>query len=188
MNDFVIISGCSGGGKSALVDELARRGHSVVPEPGRRIVQHELAHGGGALPWRNPAAFAKRAIEVSLQDLTAASVNRGWTFFDRGLIDAAAALAPFDGGAALAGFATRYRFHQLVFLAPPWPELHVTDRERQHDFAEAKREYARLEKVYPSLGYDVATLPKAGITERADFVLRVVAPGLRPPPPAPSPA
>jgi predicted ATPase len=36
---FVVISGCSGGGKSTLLAELARRGHAVVEEPGRRIVQ-----------------------------------------------------------------------------------------------------------------------------------------------------
>jgi len=30
---FVVLSGCSGGGKSTLLAELARRGHSVVEEP-----------------------------------------------------------------------------------------------------------------------------------------------------------
>jgi hypothetical protein len=36
---FVVISGCSGGGKSTLLDELGRRRYAVVAEPGRRIVQ-----------------------------------------------------------------------------------------------------------------------------------------------------
>jgi putative ribosome biogenesis GTPase RsgA len=35
---FVVISGCSGGGKSTLINELRRRGYRVVEEPGRRIV------------------------------------------------------------------------------------------------------------------------------------------------------
>lgn len=48
---FVIISGCSGGGKSTLIDELAKRGHAVVEEPGRRIIADERARGGTALPW-----------------------------------------------------------------------------------------------------------------------------------------
>ena len=47
---FVILSGCSGGGKSTLLDELARRGHAVVAEPGRRIVAEQLREGGAALP------------------------------------------------------------------------------------------------------------------------------------------
>jgi predicted ATPase len=176
MNPFVIISGCSGGGKSALLDELARRGHHTVAEPGRRIVQHELAHGGDALPWRDLPAFARCAIDLALQDLTAASANRGWTFFDRGLIDAAAALQAHDGGAALSNVASHHRIHHSVFLAPPWPEIYVTDRERRHDFEEARLEFARLEQVYPALGYDVVILPKCAIAARADFVLRVLAP------------
>ena len=32
-------------------------------------------------------------------------------------------------------------------------------------------EYERLEQVYPALGYEVITLPKATVPERADFVL-----------------
>ena len=175
MNRFVIISGCSGGGKSALLEELARRGYDTVAEPGRRIVQHELAHSGDALPWRDLSAFTRRAVDLSLQDLSTASPNRGWTFFDRGLVDAAAALQAYDGGAALTEVASQYRFYRLVFLAPPWPEIYVTDHERRHDFKEARREHARLEQVYPALGYDVVMLPKSGIAERADFVLRALA-------------
>src|SRR6516162_7665665 len=48
---FVVISGCSSGGKSTLIAELGKRGHAVVDEPGRRIVKEELASGGSALPW-----------------------------------------------------------------------------------------------------------------------------------------
>lgn len=46
----VVLSGCSGGGKSTLLAELARRGHAVRPEAGRLVVEAELAAGGGALP------------------------------------------------------------------------------------------------------------------------------------------
>ncbi|WP_409999599.1 AAA family ATPase [Rhizobium leguminosarum] len=51
MNRSVLISGCSGGGKSTLLAELAARGHAVVEEPGRRIVKQELEGDGAALPW-----------------------------------------------------------------------------------------------------------------------------------------
>lgn len=33
--NYVVISGCSGGGKSTLLSELAARGYHVVHEPGR---------------------------------------------------------------------------------------------------------------------------------------------------------
>ncbi|MBN9554045.1 MAG: AAA family ATPase, partial [Alphaproteobacteria bacterium] len=51
MKNFIAISGCSGGGKSTLLDALRQRGFTVVEEPGRRVVRHEIETGGNALPW-----------------------------------------------------------------------------------------------------------------------------------------
>jgi predicted ATPase len=42
VNRFVVISGCSGGGKSTLLAELGRRRHSIIEEPSRRIVVEEM--------------------------------------------------------------------------------------------------------------------------------------------------
>jgi predicted ATPase len=95
-------------------------------------------------------------------------------FFDRGIIDAAAAIAHLTGEHALAAVEQAYRYHQRVFLTPPWPELYSVDAERRHGFEAALSEYARLLKVYPSLGYEVYILPKVGISERADDVLKVL--------------
>jgi predicted ATPase len=55
MDRFVVISGCSGGGKSTLLAELRGRGYAVVEEPGRRIVREELEGRGAALPWVDQA-------------------------------------------------------------------------------------------------------------------------------------
>ena len=97
MERFVVISGCSGGGKSALLAELGRRGHAIVEEPGRRIVREELREGGKALPWKDGSAFARRAIAMALEDRALAATVKGWMFFDRGLVDAAAALQHLTG-------------------------------------------------------------------------------------------
>jgi predicted ATPase len=66
MNRFVVISGCSGGGKSTLLAELGRRGYAAVEEPGRRIVREEMEGEGSALPWVDTAAFLRRAIAMYL--------------------------------------------------------------------------------------------------------------------------
>jgi len=80
INPFVVISGCSGGGKSTLLLELGRRGYATVEEPGRRIVKEEMLGAGRALPWIDEAAFARRAIALSLADRAAASPSAGWVF------------------------------------------------------------------------------------------------------------
>jgi predicted ATPase len=71
----------------------------------------------------------------------------------------------------LATISQEHRFHHRVFLAPPWPEIYITDPGRCHGFDAAVAEYQRLLEAYPSLGYEVTILPTIGVSERADFVL-----------------
>ncbi|WP_371345421.1 AAA family ATPase [Ancylobacter sp. IITR112] len=175
MDRFVVISGCSGGGKSTLLAELARRGCAVVEEPGRRIVSEQLLSGGSALPWLDLAAFARRAIALALDDRAAARQHSGWVFFDRGLIDAVAALASAMATPLDRAFCDAHRYNRRVFLTPPWPEIYAGDAERRHDFSVALAEYDRLRDAYPALGYEVTILPKVSVSARADIVLGTLA-------------
>jgi predicted ATPase len=174
MSRFVVISGCSGGGKSTLLAELARRGHAVIEEPGRRIVQSELESGGSALPWIDPQEFARRAMALACADQISATGKNGWVFFDRGIIDAAAALQHLTGAPVLAPFVRSHRYHRRAFLAPPWPEIYAVDNERRHDLESARAEYSRLLEAYPAAGYDLITLPLTTISARADFILAML--------------
>lgn len=171
----VILSGCSGGGKSTLLAELASRGYGTVAEPGRRIIAEQLAMKGRALPWIDLEAFARRAIEVSSNDMKSLDCASDWVFFDRGLIDAAAALehaASIPITLTLRGYP---RFHRKVFLTPPWPEIFLEDGDRKHDLDECIREYHRLIEAYYLLKYEVIILPKTDTKSRADFVVQVLA-------------
>jgi predicted ATPase len=175
MENFVTISGCSSGGKSTLLAELRRRGFATVEEPGRRIVAAELTRGGTALPWVDAVAFLRRAIDVSLADRADADPSARWVFFDRGLIDAAAALEHLTGKPVIESLGRVYRYNRRIFLAPPWPEIYTSDQERRHDFGEAVAEYDRLIAVYPALGYEIHVLPKVNVAERADWILASLA-------------
>lgn len=172
MNRFVVLSGCSGGGKSTLLAELAKRGYDTVEEPGRKIVAQEQASDGTALPWVDAEAFLRLAIDVSRQDLAKAEANDGWTFFDRGLVDAASALAQVTGTSLSSHLSAQLAYYSTVFVTPPWPEIYVTDSQRQHPLSEAIEEYERLLNDFPLLGYQVISIPKASVQDRADFVLR----------------
>ena len=66
-------------------------------------------------------------MKIALGDLEAARALRGLVFFDRGLVDAAAALETVTGEPALEHLCSVHRYHRLVFLAPPWPEIYVKD-------------------------------------------------------------
>src|SRR5262249_13605755 len=69
---------------------------------------------------------------IALADRAAADSLDGWVFFDRGLLDAAAALEHMTGDPALTALGQANRYHRRVFLAPPWPEIYETDPERGH--------------------------------------------------------
>ena len=166
---LVVISGCSGGGKSSLLAELRARGFATVEEPGRRIVNEELAGGGVALPWVDLEAFCDRVIELATQDHRAAQSQDGWVFFDRSLIDAASALQHLTGSSFSRASACRY--HPRVFFTPPWPAIYVQDTARRHDLSTAVEEYDRLVVTYQDLGYEVMLLPFTDVAARADYIL-----------------
>ncbi|MDR6380483.1 AAA family ATPase [Paraburkholderia caribensis] len=176
MNRRVVISGCSGGGKSTLLDELARRGYRVVAEPGRRIVASELQANGTALPWHDLHAFLHRAVDLALVDLSEADVPNQWVFFDRGLIDAVSGLEHLTGKPVASTSDLARCYHHRVFMTPPWPEIYVQDAERRHDIDSAIAEYERLMHMYFTLGYELQVLPKISVHERADHVLRMLDP------------
>ena len=159
-----------------MLDELGRRGYPTVEEPGRRIVTEQLRRRGTALPWIDEVAFVRLVIAQAHSDRDAARDLQGkWVFFDRGLIDASIALQHLTGEPILAPPSSSHSDHRRVFMAPPWPEIYVTDDERRHSLNVGIAEYRRLIGAYPALGYEVVTLPKVGVTERADFVLQTLA-------------
>ena len=166
---FVMISGCSGGGKSTLLSELARRGCTVVAEPGRRIIAEEREGDGSALPWIDAPAFGRRALAMSVADHARA---QGLTFFDRGVVDAAVAIRA-SGGDDPAAAVAAHRYDWL-FLAPPWPEIYENDADRRHSLETALRDYERVRQAYRDAGYDPILLPRDTVAARADFVLATV--------------
>lgn len=173
MKRCIVISGCSGGGKSTLLAELGRRGHPVVDEPGRRIVREQVTTGGSALPWVDPALFLRRVLALAAADR--ANCVGALAFFDRGLVDAALGLEHLGEASAASLLASCPAYERAVFLAPPWPDIYVTDSERRHGFDQAVAEYERLLIGYPRLGYSVILLPRLSVSERADFVLSSIA-------------
>ncbi|EBA07289.1 AAA family ATPase [Sagittula stellata] len=168
---FILLTGCSGGGKSTLLEALAARGFATVPEPGRRIVAEEMAGDGRALPWVDMTAFAGRAVAMARQDLDAARHLEGPVFFDRGLIDAAVALEHAGGPPLRETLGAAQVYAQEVLVVPPWPEIFAGDGERKHGFDAAEQEHWRIVEALGALGQTVREVPRVSVAERVAFVL-----------------
>jgi predicted ATPase len=167
--NFVILSGCSGGGKSTILSELARRGYAHVPEPGRQIVIEQEAIQGDALPWVNLTKFLELALSRSIHQFLITEEKDNFVFFDRSIIDA----INLDdrNNQYFWNAAHKFRYNKLVFLVPPWEEIYQNDSERKHSFQEAKREYDNLIFKYKKLNYEILIVPQESVQKRADYIL-----------------
>ncbi|EMD82238.1 AAA family ATPase [Pacificimonas flava] len=165
-----MISGCSGGGKSTLIAELARRGFAVSEEIGRAVIA-----SGGPDPAEAPLAFASAVARGERDRLMAHAGADRPVFFDRSLIDQIAFCRRVAGQCPFAHGDEDTLYHDTIFLTPPWPDIYRQDAERRHDFAAATAEYDDLCRAYPAAGYRTVILPKVSVAARADVILRTLA-------------
>jgi predicted ATPase len=170
---FVVLSGCSGGGKSTLLTALERRGFIVFEEPGRQIVKEQQFLTGNALPWTDPLQFVELSVSRSIHQMALAARGDQRSFLDRGIVDAISFQehlclpVPLH----LENAVKQLRYHRRVFIAPPWPEIFAADAERRHSFDEAKAQYSSLLRTYERLGYSLVELPKIDVESRVEFVV-----------------
>ena len=99
-----------------------------------------------------------------------------WVFFDRGTPDAVSHLEflKMEVPVYLKAAAGKFRYHHKVFLTPPWPEIFHGDAERTHGLAESIAAYETAVKTYTAYGYQVITVPKDNVQNRAKFILQML--------------
>jgi predicted ATPase len=168
--NFIVISGCSGGGKSTLIAELSRQGFLVVQEPGRQIVKEQMVIDGDALPWLNFDKFLELALSRYVYNYNSLVGTQQLVFFDRSIVDALQYTT--NQPEYFKNAANQFRYNSTVFLVPPWEELYANDAERKHDFNEAKKEFEELLIKYADLGYEIVLIPKVDTQQRVKFILK----------------
>lgn len=176
-NKLIVISGCSGGGKSTLLVELNNKGYAVVPEVGRELVKEQLAVKGDITPWSNPKAFSEvliaKSIEAYHQANMITNVMDQMIFFDRSFLEGISYYQSLNKNDSnkYNHFVEELRYYPTVFMAPPWQNIFIQDDERKHSFEDAVSEYKRLLIFYAQSGYHIVELPKVNINERLQFVI-----------------
>ncbi|PHV12464.1 AAA family ATPase [Chitinimonas sp. BJB300] len=173
---FIVLTGGPGSGKSTLLDRLEQAGYVRSDEAGRGIIQHQVAIGGHALPWCDPAAFAEQMLAWDMRSYQLAQNKSGPVFFDRGVPDVVGylQLVGLPVPAHMESAVEIFRYNPRVFITPPWPEIFCQDNERMQSYAEAVRTYESLVKTYLKYGYELIELPRLPVDERAQFLLSEV--------------
>ncbi|WP_344131765.1 AAA family ATPase [Saccharopolyspora halophila] len=175
---FVVVTGGPGSGKSTLLEALSRDGLSSTEEAGRGVIQDQVAIGGPALPWSDRTLFAELMLAWEMRSYRWAQRRSGLVLFDRGVPDVVGylRLAGLTVPAHVYAAARKFRYHQRVLMAPPWPEIFEQDDERRQDLAEAERTYEAMVEVYAELDYQIIDLPRADVATRVEFVAKRICP------------
>src|ERR1700694_2362422 len=124
-NYYVIISGCSGAGKSSWLRELADRGYRVFAEPGRQIIKEQNFIGGDGIPSKDVNKFVELCVSPSMHNMINAAATHSYVFFDRSIIDNFNGLEQMKSGAPahIRKAVQTFRYNKKVFMAPPWPAM-----------------------------------------------------------------
>jgi predicted ATPase len=175
-DNLFIVTGGPGAGKTTLLDAAAEAGLRVGQEAARAIIRAQAVIDGPAHHFGNRALFAELMLDRDIR--TFLTLGGGApALCDRGIPEVACYCLDW-GVADNAHFrraAEVYRYNPVVFMAPPWHEIFVTDSERVEGWEQAQRVYASLRDCYAELGYRIVELPKAPVAERLAFVKDVIA-------------
>jgi predicted ATPase len=150
---------------------LVRLGFLGVNEPAREILAEQRAIGGNGVYDKDPRLFCDLMLERAIADYKRLAGDGDPAFFDRGIPDMVgyAEIFALDTSAALAA-SRRYRYDDVVFVLPAWPEIYVTDRDRQMTFESAQAFGERVREVYLNLGYTIVEVPRDSVETRTRFI------------------
>jgi len=172
-----VLSGGPCSGKTTLIDGLAQRGHAVVAEAAKDVIESPRT---GPLRESDPVAFQREILAAQLTRERAALADRdsaydARTFADRGVVDGLAyleiaGLEPFpELLAACEAARDRYR---TVFLCDLNPEYGANSY-RDETAEQAVRLHEALQRAWTHFHPYAVAVPWLPVEERVEFVLRV---------------
>jgi predicted ATPase len=165
-----VLTGAPCSGKTAVVNELARRGYGVVHESARAHIEAMLAEGYSLEEIRQDESAFEHLIlakKIAIEE----KLDPGKTvFFDRAVPDSIAyfrlaGLAPSQP----IRLSRRVRYRE-VFLLDRLPVRKDTVRKEDEETARAIE--TLLMECYQNLGYKMIRVPVFSVSRRADLILQ----------------
>jgi predicted ATPase len=173
--NFFVLAGTSGTGKSSVLDRLREKGFLCFDESARAVLEEQLAADGPALPSKNPLLFIQEMLERDLKNFAAVQKHKRPVFFDRALPDLVHYAVRFGVDPKIfEAAAERYLYNRTVFVFAPWREIFVNDNVRKMTFEKSVEFHSLLVSTYERLDYNLVAVPTGSVESRADFIVNFV--------------
>jgi predicted ATPase len=169
-NRWYVIAGGVCSGKTSVIDELKRRGYTVVPETARELIDEGMQEGKTLEEARGDIVSFQRRVLARQTEKEAVLPKDEIVFLDRANPDARAFLAfsaleePEDVTETLGRCSYRkvFMLEPIRFESDYYRVETADDIERLHD--------AHVQ-AYRSLGFEIVDVPVMPVLERVDFIL-----------------
>ncbi|TYP98710.1 putative ATPase [Tenacibaculum adriaticum] len=173
MQQKIVFIGGPGTGKSTVLSEFQKLGHTCMPEISREVTLQAQKDGIDQLFLTHPLLFSEKLLlGREKQYLDAEKMNTDLIFFDRGIPSVHAYMRYFNTEFPSI-FLEKSRFYKYtkIFQFLPWKEIYTSDNERYETFEQSVEISHHLNHAYTELGYHIIQVPFGAIDERCDFIL-----------------
>ena len=142
-------------------------------EISREVIREAQQNGIEQLFLTDPLLFSRLLLEKRIAQYQEAEKQlETHIFIDRGIPDVTAYL-DYIGNSYPENFIEANTVHRYdkIFILPVWKEIHNTDTERYESYEQSLKIQEYLVETYQNLNYDLISVPKMSIEERAKFIL-----------------
>ncbi|MDD9900085.1 MAG: ATP-binding protein, partial [Alphaproteobacteria bacterium] len=162
--NWIAITGTTSAGKTTVINELAKRGHSVLDEGARQVLSgiplEEIV--------KNRAALQIDILKAKIENESALGPS-ATIFLDRAIPDSITYYRINNLDIAPSVEASHLFQYRAILIFDPLP--YVPDDIRTEDEEMVKRLDRELEEDYRSLGYNPIRVPVMSVEERVAFIL-----------------
>lgn len=174
-NNYFVITGAMGAGKSTILSALKDRGYICIDEPAREILKEQRSIDGKGVPEKNPELFNELMLSRIIYQFNQHRNNEEIVFFDRGMADIIAYSQLLNTSQASAlNAAVEYRYNKHVFFLSGWEEIYCNDEERKVDFTVANSFGNNIRDIYQELGYTIIDVPLTSVEERVEYIIHAL--------------